>query len=62
MVSWFKWPGNSKIPVRKAKLLERDVLTSGCSENDGTHLADGEVAAHDGDENVSDQEGGDCND
>ena len=29
---------------------------------DRTHLPDGEVAAHDGDENVSDEEGGDYND
>ena len=62
MVSWFKQPGDSKIPVMKAKLLERYALTSGCSENDRTHLADGELAAHDGDENISDEEGGNCND
>jgi len=28
---------------------------------DRTHLPDGEVAAHDGDENVSDEEGRDYN-
>ena len=44
MVSWFKRPGDSKMPTTKAKLLERYALTMNCSEEERSCLKEGEDA------------------
>ena len=42
MVSWFKRPGDSKLPQRKEQLLQRYLLTCNRSEQERNRLKEGE--------------------
>ena len=42
MVSWFKRPGDSKLPQQKEQLLLWNLLTCNRSEREGNHLKEGE--------------------
>ena len=44
MVSWFKHPGDSKLPSRKQQLLIHYEQTKNCSKNNRTYLKSGEHA------------------
>ncbi len=41
MVSWFKRPGDSKMPQRKEELMQRYLLTSNHSEQEWNRLKEG---------------------
>ena len=54
IVSWFKRPGDSKMPTTKAKLLERYALTMNRSEEERSRLKEGEDAiVEEGDNGVA---------
>ena len=42
MVSWFKRPGDSKLPTTKNKLMERYALTCNRREDNRSRLKEGE--------------------
>ncbi len=42
MVSWFKRPGDSKLPQQKEQLLQRYLLTCNRSEQERNRLKEGE--------------------
>ena len=42
MVSWFKWPGDSKVPQRKEDLIHWYLLTCTRSEQEWNRLKEGE--------------------
>ena len=50
MVSWYKHPGDSKMPSKQDKLIERYALTKNRSEAEWSHLKEGEEAVVDDDE------------
>ena len=49
MVSWFKCPGDSKLPSKKQQLLIHYEQTKNCSKNNRTYLKSGEHAVVDED-------------
>ena len=50
MVSWYKRPGDSKMPSKRDKLIERYALTKNRSEAERSRLKEGEEAVVDDDE------------
>jgi len=58
MVSWFKCPGDSKMPATKPKLLEWYELTKNCNEWERNHQKDGEEAVIDEQERMNGRWGG----
>ena len=60
MVSWFKRPGDSKMPSTKELLKQRYEQTKNRSENNCNYLSQGEVAIVDDavdEQNVGDRAG-----